>query len=520
VTDYTHLEAQLLQRLTSSHVNTQAAWLGRLSAESLRRLVVQDGAFASGVIDGLLVTVQAGTMNIQVGGGLALYYDSTVSLPDSAHRWIEVQDSAPITVTVEAADGALPRWDVVEIAPGIADGPGAVLDFYNEATGQFVAAPAAPLKVCTPTVVIRKGTPNAKPKFPDGIDGVIPLAYIYVPAAAIVVLAADVLYRRPILKPLVEDIGPGAYDASSTTGRSPLVHGGNLALAAAGTTATIHRQFSGHFSRSAQRFLMPAGTTVELSANNCDDGLPVADGTIYFYAVPPSAVLPTGYSAYMAESEFVIQTATRIASGGYAAGQSHCIVVASLTAPGITQRGVPNPAVTFDITHPTFGVKSISSNKGVYIGCGFYTFLFGTLLAQVADGPRLSTTRKTGLLALEASLPLINTVVSLANEVSGEPNYALPAHVRRVCLTTVFQLDATGSFYFRWKDVHADVFPGTKHRMGSRPAAMSATGQGVTEWITLDDSQTFTTVLLDVDQPNGSQYFGVSEFEDSVLALR
>lgn len=518
--DYTHIETQLLQRLTSTHANAQAAWIGRLASESLRRLVVQDGGFASGVIDGLLVSVQAGTMNIQVGGGLALYYDSAASLPDSGHRWIEVQDSAPITVTVEAADALLPRWDVVEIAPGIADGPGQVLDFYNEGTGQFVAAPAAPLKVCTPTVAIRKGTPNANPKLPSGIDGVIPLAYVYVPAAAIVILSTDILYRRPILKPQVEEVGPGAYTASTTIGRTQRVAGGNIAAAAAGLAATVHRDFSGYFSRSGQRFVMPAGTGIRVSANNCDGGLPGANATLYFYALPPSAVFPTGYNAYLAESEFVLPTASRIASGGYASGQYHCFVVSSTKSPETSQRGQPATLSTFEINHPTMGVLSISTDKAVYIGCAYFNFAATQILAQVADGPRVSTTRKTGSTIAEASLPVINGVTSLANEASGDPDYALPAHVRRVHLTSVFNLDLQGCFYFRWSDIHSDVFPGVKARTGYRPNVMATVGQGVAEWITLDATQSFTIVLLDVDGPDGAQYLGVSEFEDAVIALR
>lgn len=395
-----------------------------------------------------------------------------------------------------------------------------MLDFYNEATGQFIAAPSAPLKVCTPTVTIRKGTPSATPKFPAGIDGVLPLAYVYVPAAAVTILSTDILYTRPILKPMPEEVGPGAYTAADGIGRTPRVHGGGVSVAAAGLAATVTNTMSGHFSRSGQRFILPAGTGIRFTANNYDGGLPGANNTTYFYALPPSAVLPAGYTAYLAEREFLIQTASRIASGGYASGQYHCFVVSSAKAPAISQRGQPATSSTFEISHPTMGVLSISTDKAVYIGCVYYNFAGTEMLAQICDGPRVSTSRKAGKTFAEVDLPIIATVTSLANEASGEPDYALPAHVRRVHLTAVFSLDLQGCFYFRWSDIHADVFPGTKHRTGYRPNVMATVGQGIAEWITLDSSQQFTVVLLDIDGPDGAQYLGVSEFEDSVLALR
>lgn len=488
--------------------------------ELLRALLAADTANVSGVLDGMLVTTQAGTLNTTVGGGLALLHDSSQSAPASTHRWIEVLYTAPITVTHDAGDVGNPRWDVIEIAPGNVDGAGEVLDFYNPNSGAFVPLVAAPLKVCTPSVTIRKGTAAATPKFPDGIAGRIPLAYVYVPTGAASLLATDLLYCRPILKPMVQEVGPGAYSVDDGVGRSQLVFGGGLTVAAAGLSGTVTNAMSGHFTRSGQRFLLPSGTGVRVSANNCDGGLPLANTTLYFYAVPPSKVYPAGYSAFLAERELIIPTASRIASGGYASGQYHCFVVASSKPPATTNRGQPATGSTFEINHPTMGTLSINTNSAVYIGCGFYNFAGTELLAQVADGPRLSTTRKTGKLIAEADLPLINTVVSLANEFTGEPDYALPAHVRRVHLTSLFALDLQGAFYFRWKDIHADVVPGTKHRTGYRPAAMATGAQGVAEWITLNASQEFTVVLLDIDGPDGAQYFGVSEFEDAVLALR
>jgi hypothetical protein len=518
--DATHYDFQLRQRLTSTALNVQTAWASRLAPEVLRALVAADAATVSGVLDGLLVTTQAGTLNIQIGGGLALLYDATQAAPASKHRWIEVAPGSPITATHDAGDVGNPRWDVVEIAPGNVDGAGEVLDFYNPNTGAFVPAVSAPLKVCTPTVTIRKGTAAANPTFPAGLAGRIPLAYVYVPTGAASILSTDILYCRPKVRPMTEEVGPGAYSATDGIGRTQRVQGGGLTVAAAGTSGTITNTLSGYFSRSGQRFIVPAGTGVRLSANNCDGGLPVANATLYFYAVPPSAVYPTGYGVEMAEREFIIPTASRIATGGYASGQYHCFVVASTKQPDVTQRGNPLTTSTFEITHPTIGTISIDTDKAVYIGCAYYNFAALQILAQVTDGPRVSTTRKTGYVFLEGALPIVNFVTSLANESTGEPDYALPAHVRRVLLTSLFALDIQGSFYFRWKDIHSDVVPGTKHRTGYRPAAMAEGSQGVAEWITLDASQTFTVVMLDVNGPDGSQYLGVSEFEDSILALR
>ncbi|HMV75732.1 MAG TPA: hypothetical protein PKB00_14245, partial [Microthrixaceae bacterium] len=62
--DHNRYEFQLRQRLTSTGLNTQDALTARAIYEVMRRQVSADRGAVTGVVDGLLVTVQPGTLNI------------------------------------------------------------------------------------------------------------------------------------------------------------------------------------------------------------------------------------------------------------------------------------------------------------------------------------------------------------------------------------------------------------------------------------------------------------------------
>lgn len=513
MTDADRYEHQLRQRLTASSLVEQAAWGSRMPHEVLRRLLVSDQINKTGVIDGLRVTPQAATLNTQVGGGLALYYDSTLSAPESRHRWIEVYDDAPITVTHDPGDATRPRWDVVEIAPGTANGLGSILDFYNPATGVFVPALANPNKVCSPAVTIRQGTPSATPKFPAGIDGVIPLAYVYVPALATAILATDILYCRPLLRPMTREI------SGSPAPVAPTIRGGGIRVPSDGNAGATTSEMTGLFKASSIQFFVPTQSDMLLSVNSHDGGsLPGASGLIYFYLVPPSAVYPAGYSAWIGEREFYIETATRIA-GGYDNGMNHAVYLSSAKAPRTTIRGQPATPASFSIVHPTFGSVSIDTESAVYICSAFFDLGLGTMVLQRCFGDKISGRRKTGI-KIDGDLPIAASVYSVAAHVTGQDAYAMPPHVVRARLEIQFDVDPNSYAELSLLDQMG--------KQANTPAlTWTYTNAGATFtnplavadfWVHLDALQ--ISVLAADYGSGGDAYIYVYEWEDPILAMR
>ncbi len=396
--DYTHNEAQLRQRLTSTFFNESLGWIARLVPEALRRLFLADVEETSGVISGLQVSVIDATMQVAVSGGLGLYWDDSVENPDSKHRWIEVTDGAPIIVELDPGD-ATPRWDVIEIAPGVVDGPGQDLDIYDKNSGAFQSVTLSPLKLGTPTVTVRKGTPNAFPKLIAGTDGVMPLAYVYVAANAVVLTATRVLHCRPLLTPR-----RGVYrNEDKASILSPYfeqrVSGGGFRIDANGLDGFLTMGMSGTFPNGGLSFSLPANTNISLSSigNYAGGGLPGANQLIYMYVAPPS--YPAGYASHLAPRElFISDTTTPGINATIPSGARNCIVVGSGTAPALTpngQPGGPNATTSF-VDAGIFGNYSVRRSDMLYLGAAFYDIIEFGFIAQKVSGWTVSPSRHPG----------------------------------------------------------------------------------------------------------------------------
>lgn len=504
--DYTHYEIQTRQRLTTNALNDIGAYVGRMATEGLRRLVNAEAASVSGVLDGLLVTVNAGTMGVSVGGGLALLYDSVQVSPSNRHRWIEIDDAAPVVLTLDVG-GVSPRWDVIEIAPGITNAPGEVLDVYNPQLGAPEAVVLSPLKLCRPVVNVTKGTPGANPKFPAGTAGRIPLAYVYVAAGAVALNTSRVVYCRPMLRPRGFSIAPNLQTK---------VQGGGWSRATGDTTGNLSAKAIGTFPNGAE-FHLPAGAGYDLeAAGNYDGGgLPVANGNVYLYAAPPP--YPSGYSGNLAPREIFTPDAT-IMGGTYVAGAYGAIIVISSVAPNRDHIGAPSTGGNSSIIDNLFGTVDIDRAQMVYLGCGYYNSGFGVLQQQTCVGAICSTDRVSGH---AMTLPIAaDTLVTMHTNVAADSTYRLPAHVRRVQVQGYHRLDAQGDITVIIKDA-IGVNTGYGHRWTMyRSNVADDIANGINAWMLLNDNQELTINYADGNGTTASNILRVLQWEDPVLAAR
>jgi hypothetical protein len=509
--DYDHYEIQTRQRLTSSALNEGNDFIGRMAIESLRRLMNADAASLSGVVDGMRVSVQVGTLNVQISGGLALMYDATQVSPSNKHRWIEIADSAPLTATLDGGD-ASPRWDVIEIAPGVADAGGEVIDIYDPALGAPVPTILSPHKLCTPIVTVTKGTAGANPKFPAGTAGRIPLAYVYVAAGAAVLNVDRVCYCRPRLRPrqyIDNDLSP--Y-------RKINVHGGGWWRLLAGLTGNLETAMTGDF-RNGTPFHLPEGAGYNLSSsgNFNGGGLPIANGTIYLYAAPPP--YPTGYDANLAPREIYIVDAT-VMGACYVAGSHNAVVVASLVAPTRDNVGSPATAGTCTITDNLFGTIGIDHADMVYIGSSYFLLGAGTMYAHRSRGAIQSSQVKAGN-DINALLPIAaDTAISFASSISGDGTYSLPAHVSRIRVVGKHKLDVQGDLTIWFRDYNSMSTSQLKRWTVYRYLAMADIDFGCDMWLDCISSQQLFINYADGNGLTVTNQLRVEEYEDAVLALR
>lgn len=519
----THYEFQPRQRLTTDALNEQDAWTARMTGELMRRTALGDRVNVSGVISGLEVNVVANTMNIAVGGGLACKYDSTAEPPDATHLWIEVADDAPIIATLDAG-GVLARWDVVEIAANVVDGDADVLDVYDPSIGAAVGTLLAPLKICTPIVTVRKGTPSVTPKLPAGTAGVIPLAYIYVAAGAVQLNVSQVLRCRPILLPR-----RGVYRSETVTDvASPYqeainVQGGGWRVEADGLTGFVNSTMTGTFSNGGLPFMLPANTNCDLSAagNFVGGGLPVVNQNVYAYVAPPP--YPSGYDTDIAPRELYIADVATPGVGKFvSAGARNCVVLMATGAPNVTamgNAGGPNADYSF-IDSGIWGNFSVQRSSMVYIGAAFYATAIPGFIRQRIAGNNVGGPRKSGV-DLSPDIPIASpTPYYVGGNIAAEPAYRLPAHVRRVRLVCSSPHGDDGWVQIQIHDQYEpqNAFYPKLSFATFRPAGSPLVYLGPSMWVTTNDAQEIA--VSKADTSGGDVTFHVYEYEDSVLALR
>jgi hypothetical protein len=505
----------LRQRLTANGLNAQADYTARLSYAALQALVAADGQHASGVLDGLLCTVQAGTLNVAVGGGLALLYDAGLGLPDATHRWIEVPHSAPITVTLDPGD-VLARWDLIEIEPQQIDGPPEVLDFYDPSLGAAVPFAAAPVKVCSPLVTVTKGTPSASAQFPAGTAGRIPLAYVYVPAGAVALAEIDIAYCRPIRKPRAFTLTPTTIDLPHRW----QIEGGGLQVSVAGLEARLVNEMSGHFPGASTPFSLTKNQVCRLSVTNHDGGgLPGSSSQVYAYAIPWP--FPAGSDPTLAPREFYLRNPSRLTSGGYAVGQTGCMIVWSAIAPEVTMQGAASAGGNGSFNHPNIGVFTVPYEDMVYVGSAFFDQPTSQFILQRGYNDIIGAERKSGA-AFDTLLPIAAPVALPINvNTAFDPEYALPAHVRHVRMVSWYQVGGGSWIYVAYSD-QFETAGGNQPSFiyhEERNAAAPSTNIGDDRWLHLTDSQEIVITEADAGV-FGNCVAYVYEYKDPVIAMR
>jgi hypothetical protein len=371
------------ERWTSTKYNDQVAIHDRNLQEAVRALTSADEDL-SGVISGLIASVNSGTFDITIGRGLALLFDAAKVAPDSEFRWIEIESS--IVGTVPAADPGNPRWDVIEISPGVASTGLVSRDIFDPTLGTFTSQSVNVQEISAPVVQVRSGTAAANPALPAGATGQIPLAYVLVPAAAGSIPDDNLIHCRPILRP------PGACDAGSDVLfglEERMIRGGGIEVDANGLVVRTMDTF-GRFDRSRLRFGISQGGSITLQGDNIDGGsLPGADDVIYWYAVP--VPYPSGYDGTVAPREFHPQTGAVAQFATAFDGIQGCIIVASTLRPEVDEmQGQVATGGTGSIDDPPFGGGASSARAGwVYLGATWFDFSDTELEAQEVNGPNV-----------------------------------------------------------------------------------------------------------------------------------
>jgi hypothetical protein len=428
------------ERIESTDQNVITA-LHHAALLALGAAVLQGDAAYYGVVQGGIVSASGASLAIAVSPILALRLGTAATSYDSAISWIQTTAVQSVDLTAYV-DGANPRWLAIEVTDGYTADAQELRQFWNPATQAAYASLVDKVRTPTPVLSVRAGTAAAAPVFPAGGAGVIPLAYVYLAAGALVVQATDVVMCRPMLR---GDVG-GDQGAS---GRD--VWGGGVSVATAGV-ATSLRNAGGRFANHRTRWGIQAtdGTTAfTLGAPSCDGAaLPVADDVLYFYACP--APYPSGYDSNLAPREHRPgATALTHYQGMAVADVYNAVIVASSVEPQAdSPQGSPT-AGNFTMTCAPFAAAAtIDRTAAVYLGAGFYDFGTGFLAQAVLPGGETRWTQSaTTSLPTEANVRNSNSTGPntgdswLANPLTGSGTQIVPSSAS----STLLQIDHAGS---------------------------------------------------------------------------
>lgn len=310
------------ERFTSTDFNDATALHHRALLESLGAEYNEK----AGVLRGFEVAVVPASMEVSVTAGLALRAGTAPTTFDSNMEWIELRETDTIDLTAHV-DPTNPRWVAIEVVEADAAELTTPRDRWNPTTGAFESVSMDKIRGSAPSLVVTAGTPAVAPALPDGVSGRIPLAYVYIPAAAAALTAGDTIDCRPLLH--------------RTAGTS--VDGGGVSVA---TTST--RNISVHplevkgedYPGGSMRVEAIANFDIDVASNpfyRIGQIYPVGVTRVYLYAA--AAPYPPGYAASLAPRLFRpgsnIGTGNRIPSVPTVVADAvrDCIVVASTTTP-------------------------------------------------------------------------------------------------------------------------------------------------------------------------------------------
>lgn len=431
------------ERAVSSDLNRNNKLLHRALSEAVAYMSSGATKRAGCFGDSFIATPVGGTMKTAIGPGLCLFIDETQVYPESTAVWIESREIRE--VTHDAAD-ANPRYDVIEMRPGTLVSVTQARDVFDPVTGAFTVQNLTKEIKCYPEFRITKGTPSFSPSIPGGTSGWMPLSYVLVPAAAVSLLATNVIYCRPLLGPLPL---PTSFTTPAPTRYATGVKGGGLNCAGGSLTATVAKSIRGRFEGHFHDFRIDAGCECKVTSFVYDGGgLPLADGVIYFYAAPPP--YPAGYSATLAPREIWAASTAAIytTTAGFLSStlQDGCIIVASTFGPDDSHPAGPSSGVgSFNNIFFSGAASSSPRTSWVYIGATCFELAGTQLITQTTINKATATQRKPGK-SFFADLPIAaNTQYSMWTERAGDPVVRWPTTAREMEIHLRATIDPAGS---------------------------------------------------------------------------
>ena len=439
-----HGQINTRERALSSDWNRQVELGSRGLLEGLAA-VVSGSVRETGVLGdtAFLVTPLDGTMTSAISPGVALFYDSTKTFPQSQVVWCESR--VVRQVTHPAADG-LARWDVVEMRPGSQTSSTQPRDQFDPLTGTFTVVNMVKEVQSYPQFQVRSGTPSASPGIPAGTPGWIPLAYVQVPGGAVAVDQTKVVYCRPLLSlRAIDREGWNTSTLNSTYARN--VTGGGISFAGGSLTGSLVNAVNGRFGgKFHHNFRISQTVQCRVTSMTWDGGgLPGADTVVYFYAIP--APYPAGYDAQLAGRELWTPDTTNLygTSGGFydVSRQSGCIIIASSKAPDVSHPAGASSG-TGSFSHEFFaeaGFATSAASSWVYLGSGFFELAGNQIVTQLCVGTTVATKRKPGKSFL-ADLPIAApTAYNVWTQMAGADVVQWPVTARDMDLQLRIRID-------------------------------------------------------------------------------
>lgn len=372
------------ERILSADANDATTLMHAAMVQTLAALCQKDDPASTidrgGVVSGL-VTTSAGGLNVAVSAGIALKKQSPPTSLDPIWAWIQLLASETVDLA-PSVDGGNPRWVCLEIEAGNTVEASSTRDIWQPATGTFTTASIPKRTGPDPAIVVNEGTPAAVPTLPSGSANRIPLAYVYLAAAAGSVAATDIVLCRPIM-------------TAQNTNQVEGYYGGGLDVLTRGATSVEIRKA---VARNAVgiTYQVPHGTTIDAATGtntfwlNGQTSSTANNRPVYAYF--GGAPYPSGYDADIRnEAREVYTTGTRIPSlvpGG-------AFVFFSSTAP--TAEGFGPSASSAD---PTWGG---TGGATYYLGQVAQDQALGGFLAQRTSRDGLVTFGRGNASPAEAS---------------------------------------------------------------------------------------------------------------------
>ena len=362
------------ERVTSTDLQDIQTLQHRALHEAVVLLASGGNTRRHGVVSGLRVTPLGAGMDVSVSAGLALVAASAPTSDDSATQWVEL--AAAETVTLAAADPVNPRWDVIEISATDAVELSSLRDIFNPALGTFTPATVEKRRRSTPTLHATTGTAAAVPTFPTGTAGRIPLAYVYVPAAAAALDLNSEILCRPMLSRL----------DSLRDDTAVQVRGGGIS--SDGTVATIELHGAQGTFDDGTPWEIDDGTVLTPNTVGATATYPNAAADTLYHAYAVKARYPAGYDASIAAREFLPGSAARTAlGGGVADGVRGCFVIVQET--GVTtipdaDTAAGHPANTLNLSANMSGLPNqfTPTTDAIYLGSYLHDQSAGLVFRQ------------------------------------------------------------------------------------------------------------------------------------------